>query len=448
MKKLKKSLVPVIIIFFMLIGTNIAAEEIDLSGMKREEAVVKIVEILGYQGIAKSYDTQVSPFTDVTTNKGAITLLQQLGMMSGVGEGKFNPAGVITPEQSKAINERVQQTVAKEMPWQHGFYAIASSSQMELIKELDAVSFGWAQVIQDGHTNTWKVSTTTQNANGFKVPQGFEKPMDYAKVNGVETYLMIFFNDSSGNAMRLLSDSLAAEKLIQDMVKLCKGLTQNGVTRSFEGLTIDFEGFIDPALREPYNHFLSKLDKELDKHGKKLNVAVQPSRNFKGYDYKAIGEVADKVILMAHDYEPKKLTSFDKEIGRVYTPITPISEVYKDILACMNPTTGVSDRSKVVLQISFGSAQWQTRDGKIIHDYPYTPSYDKIEARIGQTGTQVGFDLVSGNPYVTYTQDGVTHTIWYEDEKSVRLKTQLIQFLDLGGVSYWRLGTMPKFIRV
>lgn len=447
MKQLRLGLILGLMTFFFGLCNHTYAMQLSLEGMTREKAAVKIVEELGYEGVAKAYDTQVQPFSDVTSSKGAIYLVQQFGIMSGIGEGKFNPTGLITSEQSGAINERLQNMMQKALPWKHGFYAIQSNSQMDFMKHLDAVSFGWAQVEYDGGLNTAKIATTAQNAYGFRVPKGFQIPMDFAKVNNIETYIMVFFNDKDGIGKKILSNPTVTDKLIKEIVSLCNGLTQDGETRSFDGVTIDFEGFIDPSLAAPYNEFLRNLNKELEEYNKKLNVAIQPNRNFKGYDYKAIGEVADKVILMAHDYEPKKLSAFEKEIGRVYTPITPISEVYKDLSACIDGAIGVADKSKVVLQISFGSAQWQTKDGKVIHDYPYTPSYDKIEARIGQEGVQSGFDRELGNPFVTYTQDGISNMIWYENERSVQLKTQLIQLLNTGGISYWRLGTIPEYIK-
>jgi spore germination protein YaaH len=50
-----------------------------------------------------------------------------------------------------------------------------------------------------------------------------------------------------------------------------------------------------------------EIREELDKTAKKLYVAVHPQKRqgqeyYDAYNYKSIGEIAGKVILMAHNY--------------------------------------------------------------------------------------------------------------------------------------------------
>ena len=108
--------------------------------------------------------------------------------------------------------------------------------------------------------------------------------------------------------------------------------------------------------------------------------------------------------------------------------------------------TGVSDRSKVLLQISFDSVQWKTADGKTINQTPYNPSYSAIVQRI-QSGAEMGYDSISQNPYISFFNgdDRTDNIVWYEDSRSVAAKTKLADLFGLGGVSYWRLGIIPDF---
>lgn len=426
----------------MVSHIGMAAEAVNgTKEMTREAFAVQLVEKLGYKAVAKNYD-KIPTFTDVKTNNGAVYVVSQLGLMNGVDVKRFNPKEKVTPEQQSVIGQRIDVKLEQELGWQHGFYAIASSSQMDLIKGLDAVSFGWAGLEYD--VNTGNYSLETEGKGGFSVPEEFQIPMDHAKENEVETYLMVYFEDKNGSAKQLFNDETKSAQVIADMVAACTSITQSGETRSFDGVTVDFENFMSAELRIPYNKFLLKLDEGLAKEGKKLNVAVQPGMYFKGYDYKTIGEIADHVILMAHDYAPKKLSPLEMEVGSVHTPLTPIAQVYRDLLEVIDPKTGIVDKSKVALQISFATAQWQTKDSKVLNQLPYTPTYDKVLARLAMPDTKQGYDELSQNPYATYTQDGISNMIWYEDERSVEAKENLGKLIGIGGVSYWRLGNIPQ----
>ena len=328
--------------------------------------------------------------------------------------------------------------------WQHGFYAISSYSQMAMITQLDAVSFGWAQVIYTPETEKFEVTLNSENDYRFKIPEGFWRPIDFAKAHDVESYLMVFFEANDQVGSQLLRDG--KDDLIEAISRLCEGVTQGEETRSFDGITIDFEGFRSEEVKVLYNVFLEELSKVLHEKGKKLNVAIPSTQYFTGYDYRYIGEVADKVILMAHDYEVKKLNEEEMVSGYIYTPLTPIASIQADIERCLDLETGIQEAEKLILQLSFNSVQWQLQEGKVINAYPYRPTYNKIAERLQADYVMTYFDASSGNPYMVFTEEESTHIVWYENEESVALKMAQIKAFGLGGVSYWRLGLIPEFI--
>lgn len=73
----------------------------------REEMAVMIVRSLDYASLAGAVSDSSCPFTDVTTNKGFITLAYDLGIVDGVGGGKFAPARTATREQAAAMLVRL-----------------------------------------------------------------------------------------------------------------------------------------------------------------------------------------------------------------------------------------------------------------------------------------------------------------------------------------------------
>lgn len=404
--------------------------------LTRAQAASIVVQYLGYEGIADSLRTY--EFTDVTENRQDIELVRQLGIMNGTGNGQFSPHAKITLTQAQHIVNQIKISLKKSIGWKHVCYAISSSSQMNQIPNFDAVSFGWAELIEtDGKFQV----VTSRTESDFKVPQGFTRPIDLAKNNQVETYLMVYFEDHDGKAENFLKDKEQTQRVINQLVELSKGLTKEGETRSFDGITIDFEGFKSEELQPIYVEFISALRKALKAEGKALNVTLQPSLYYKGYDYKGIAQNSDHVILMAHDYA----TKMAKTVKDTKTPLTPIAQVYT---ALQEAKSQIVDTNKIVLQFSMGSLQWQTQKDILLNSTAYTPTFDKIEARLNMPGVSKIFDGYTQCTYATYVENGINNTIWFEDDQSIQSKVDLAKLLGITNVSYWRLGILPSSIQL
>lgn len=405
--------------------------------LTRERAAELITQYLNYTAIAKRLSSTTG-FSDVTSSKGEIQLVSQMGIISGMGNGLFSPNAYVTGASADVIIQRIGDKLNQGTNWKHACYAISSSSQKEWMQDYNAISFGWAQVVQNG--NSFEVSTSSE---GLKVPDEFETVVDLAKAGGAETYLMIYFE--GGEAARsLLTDSANTQTLISQIITLVNGVEKNGVIRSFDGVTIDFEGLASSTLQAPYVNFLTSLKSALKVQNKKLNVAVQPTLYYKGYDYAGIGAVADHVILMAHDYGAKTLNLREQQAGMTTTPLTPIDDVY---IALIEAKNAITDSNKIALQFSFASLQWQKQNGTVLNSTAYTPSYDKIIERVAKTGTVVSFDPYYQCTSAAYTENGVSNVIWYEDAKSIKAKMDLAKLLGITNFSYWRLGMIPNEIR-
>jgi len=421
----------------------------------REEMALMLVDVLGYTGIAKRLDSAVAPFKDVEKNRGAITIIKDLGLIRGDNTNRFYPNKTLTNEQALVITKRVVDKLSLPLGEIHSSYAIKSSEQIDVIKDLNSVSFGWSQVEYDKVSKEAWINTTASNQNDFNVPEGFEVPLIMANQENAASYLMVYLNDrmtdqtNQGKQVTLAAYIFNSKdertKLIDEILKACTQITGESTEAQFDGVTIDFENFYNATLKAGFNTFLKELKEALDKEDKKLNVAVQPGQYYKGYDYKGIGNIADKVILMAHDYAPKTLSDKDMQAGFTVTPITPIDAIYKALKQITDPQNGI-DPSKVMLQISFASTQWQVKDNKIINKKPFTPSYDKIYARLQNKDTQITYSGLYQNPYAVYYDAGIKNVIWYENTQSVEAKINLAKMFGVNKISLWRLGTIPNYI--
>lgn len=106
---------------------------------------------------------------------------------------------------------------------------------------------------------------------------------------------------------------------------------------------------------------------------------------------------------------------------------------------------GVADRSKLALQISFGSAGFHV-DGedRLLETTIYHPAPSTLALRLAQPDTQVVYSEEFRNPCALYTtEDGSRYKVWYENEQSVLDKVALARMFGITGVSLWRIGNIP-----
>lgn len=76
-------------------------------GITREETAAMLIRALGYTSLAGYAAESGSPFADVNTNKGFITMAYDTGLMSGIGDELFDPEGTVTREMAAAVLMRL-----------------------------------------------------------------------------------------------------------------------------------------------------------------------------------------------------------------------------------------------------------------------------------------------------------------------------------------------------
>lgn len=413
----------------------------------REEMAVMIIKALGYGELAEKIANDGVPFSDVTENKGYISLAYEFGIISGRGGSIFDPNGTALREDAAAMMVRCYDKYNSYVDFVHGFYAFSSYSQKDMASKMDTVSFGWSRMEYSDEDGV-VVNTTTQNDNEWNVPEGYTDIVEYLKDNNVETNLNVYMSASeSDDAETILSSAenrtAAVNAIIEELTVDYKQLGYN----PYSGVTIDFENLRGSEMRQNFTAFLTELNEELDSIGKSLYVAVQPPMRsgayFDGYDFKAIGEVCDKIIVMAYDYYAKTITSDVMESGFTTTPVTPFDEVYYALKVITDENTGVADKSKVVLGLSMSNVGWTVVDGVIVNSTGKTYTYEEIADMINN-GAEVKYSDKYKNPYIVYDDGEEKQIIWYEDETSVKDKIKLAEMFGIDGISIWRIGLIPE----
>jgi len=329
----------------------------------------------------------------------------------------------------------------------NSFYAIDSYSERHYTQYSDQVSIGWGEI-----EKTNGVIQYTNQGSTYRLPSsGGEALLNTLKNQGNTLMKSVFLDD--GKILKEILDSPAVQSRLIEEIIGDKTLYPNSDVE-YDGIVIDFESLKDrmdgnSGYRAAFTEFMKDLRDKMPAE-KSLSIAVHPIRQtgigyFDGYDYKALGETADELIIMAHDYHQGT-----KDHSQPIKASAPYNLVEESIKKAMEQ--GVVP-GKLVLGISLNPTQWREQDAGY---QVYSPRYENMLRAIeGKTpGQQVlkvtpvdqRFDenLKVGYTYLerrnTATGDITKDHFYYENPRSIQLKKDLVEQYNLKGVSMWRLG--------
>ncbi len=200
----------------------------------------------------------------------------------------------------------------------------------------------------------------------------------------------------------------------------------------YAGVDIDFE-FINPEDSINYAEFINFLRVNLNLYGYVVIAALAPKVSadqkgvlYEGHNYKAIGEAANYVFIMAYEW------------GYTYGPpmaVAPIESV-KNVL---NYAVTEIPPEKILMGIPSYGYDWTL---PFIKGGPPAKSISNPEAVMTalKYKAEIHFDTFSQSPYFYYTDEsGNIHEVWFEDAKSSLAKLRLIEMYGLSGCGYWNL---------
>lgn len=225
-------------------------------------------------------------------------------------------------------------------------------------------------------------------------------------------------------AEALLSEPETRERVADSILKI----VLNG---NFIGINLDFEGpFVN--VRDGYTKFVELVCAKLHNYGRIVSVDVvsKTEEKFIGwagvYDYAELGEVVDYFVIMGYDYR-----------GRLDPPgpIAPKWWVEETIKFAISQ--GIKPQ-KIVLGVPFYGRWWKGNEqGRGIY-------YPELVRVIEKYNLKKKWDRKSESPYFKFKdENGVENVIYFEDEKSLSKKIDLVLKYNLAGIAIWRLDGEP-----
>ncbi len=218
---------------------------------------------------------------------------------------------------------------------------------------------------------------------------------------------------ASGRLGQMLHDRAQREKLTESLLS---GVRQN----NFAGLNVDFENLPDSAQND-YVTFIAGLATGLHHLGKRLTLDAP--LDDPAFHYKALGKLADSVILMGYDEHEEH-----SEAG----PIASQGWVEQSVRQRLR------DIPASHMNVALGSYGYDWTRGGSASELTYQDAMSLAR----DAGVKPHLDGKSLNPTFQYTDDaGKAHTVWYLDGVSVFDQAQAVRALGVRNVALWRLGS-------
>lgn len=201
--------------------------------------------------------------------------------------------------------------------------------------------------------------------------------------------------------------------------------------KGYEGVDIDFE-YILASDRDAFTEFVRQVAESMRANGYHTSVALapktstdQPGLLYEGKDYRALGEVADHVLLMTYEW------------GYTYGPpmaVAPLNQVRRVVEYALTQIPA----EKIDLGIPNYGYDWPLPYERGVTAAATINNVQAVRIAV-EYGAEIRFDEVAQSPYFNYVNDGVEHEVWFEDVRSLLSKFGLIKEYGLRGCGYWTI---------
>ena len=276
------------------------------------------------------------------------------------------------------------------------------------------------------YVNQMPTDTFAVDVHGTVTGTAPAQALQFAKSKGIMTFAAVSNFDAVGFDPKIthaiLNDSKPRARAISQMLKLVQHW-------GYTGINIDFES-IDHTDRKAFTAFIRDVAQKMRAAGYLTVVSVpaelkdNPDDSWTGaFDLASLGQIADILQVMTYDQN-----------GPWGSP-GPVAGL-NWVEPCVVFSVSVVAPSKLSLGIPAYGYDWNITAKTGVQVF-----WKDIPALILKTGATPQWDSASSSPFFTYHgTDGSSHVVWYEDEKSIPLKSSLAVSYKLAGVSVFALG--------
>lgn len=238
---------------------------------------------------------------------------------------------------------------------------------------------------------------------------------DTARNLGLKIFPLITYK--TGAIDKILSDPGLRTKTIDNIVKLVR-------EKPYDGVNIDFE-LLKPEQEKELTAFMAELYGKLKPLNKTVTVSVFPKIDVHesvhgAYNYAELAKNADFIQVMLYDRH--WATS---EPGA----IAPIEWYEQNLKYAIEQAGGAH---KIIAGVSAYGYDWPPKDKGAATDMKYVDAIVTAE----KNGVKVEYDEANQAPHFKYKD----HEVWFENDRSIGAKMDIIAKYKPAGIAIWRLG--------
>ncbi len=264
---------------------------------------------------------------------------------------------------------------------------------------------------------------------GQLVPLADEKLISAAGVYGVMPLMHLSTLTPEGNFSNELASVILNDKEKQRI--LADQILSTIQEKGYFGLDIDFE-FVYAGEDELYAQFVSYLRERLNTYGYKVIVALAPKTSdeqrgliYEGHNYALLGEAANLAFVMTYEW------------GYTYGPPLAVSPL-NSVRAVLDYAVSRIPPSKILMGLPNYAYDWKLPFVKGVTRADLIGNLDAVRIA-AENNREILFDEYQQTPYFYYYKNGEEHVIWFDDARSMMLKTDLIREYSLAGAGVWNM---------
>ncbi len=232
-------------------------------------------------------------------------------------EGISKGVGIISPPRSMTVIGFYALGDSKSSSWQDLFGTAYPKTERGNTDKVSELALGWYSLDTQGRL-------LTQSTTGWQRPSGWEKVLEAVIEYQLGTEMVIHLTNRDGVISNFLGNDAAVMRAVGEIA--AEARLYGGVNLDLEGLGWQLEGEQLTAVQKSFTRFVRLLAERLQASNRSLTLTLHPLNSaYKGYDYQALGQIADRIIIMAYDYgiRPEPINLVTEAIVKAQEVVPP-----------------------------------------------------------------------------------------------------------------------------